>query len=114
MRAKRKLVAAGAAIALAISLTACGPREQDDDDLCVDRDGTQYVCDDDDDDDDGWFPVFIPWSQPYQPSHNQRPVTPHKAPAPKPKAPAAPAPKAPAYKAPAPKAPAYRAPTRSK
>lgn len=89
---KRKLLAAGAAIALAFSLSACGPREPQ---KCIDRNGTEYVCDDDDDDNDGgWFPVFIPWSQPHQTTHKH-----YNKPGP------APAPKAPAYKAPAYKAP---------
>jgi hypothetical protein len=113
---RTKLLAAGAAIALAFSLTACGPRPQQ---QCVDPNGTQYVCEEDDDDDDhGWLPVFIPWIQPHN-SHKSSPAKPYVTPkpAPKPVAPAAPRP--PAMKAPAPvfKAPSYpsyKSPARGK
>lgn len=82
---KRRILALATAVGLAISLSACGPKRD-------------Y---DDDDDDGGWFPVFIPWSQPHQPSHKSPTYrTPTK--------PLAPAPKAPAYRAPA---PAPRAPS---
>lgn len=89
---RRRIVAGLAALVLAFSLTACGdPEEQE----CVDRNGTRYVCEDDDSD---WSPVFIPW---LQPNHLSKP----KAPSYK-----APSYKAPAYRAPA---PAYRAPSYS-
>ena len=89
---KRRIVAGLAAVVLALSLTGCGPR-QEEQELCVDRNGTQYVCDDDDDDDDTLLPVIIP---PLGSSHSKPKTY-----------------KAPSYKAPAYKAPAYRAPAKS-
>jgi hypothetical protein len=83
---KRRIVAGLAAVVLALSLTACGPRQEQ---MCVDRNGTQYVCEDDDDD-SGFMPFIVPFGS----SSHSKPKTY----------------KAPSYKAPAYKAPAYRAP----